>query len=192
MRTAPEPVLEVTTSVPDLSAREPPYFIPGPYTPDQMQHTVPFYGEIHAFDMVLKTEAQAGELRCPGPCGWSRSGGVGDPAYVAARAERRTKQQKASDTKQTWLHTHPRFRATRFCPRFVLQGAPFRGRALPSNPGAASKKRSAPRGANHVGRLAFHCGTSVRWRLESMRRYVHTLCGCLDERDHCSRLRHID
>ena len=57
MRIAPEPVLEVTTSVPDLSVREDPYFVPEPYTPDQMQRTVPFYGEIHAFDMVLKTEA---------------------------------------------------------------------------------------------------------------------------------------
>ena len=56
MRIAPEPVLEVTPSVPGLSVRDPPHFIPEPYTPDQMQHTVPFNGEIHAFDMVMKTE----------------------------------------------------------------------------------------------------------------------------------------
>ncbi len=57
MRIAPEPVLEVTTSVPDLSVREDPYFVPESYTPDQMQRTVPCYKEIHAFDMVMKTEA---------------------------------------------------------------------------------------------------------------------------------------
>jgi len=101
MRIAPELVLEVTTSVPDLSVRENPIFVPEPYTPDQMQRTVPYYGEIHVFDMGTNTEAQAGELRCPGPCMWSCSGGVGDPAYLATRAERRTNQQKASDTKQT-------------------------------------------------------------------------------------------
>jgi len=93
MRATPELILEITTSVPDLAFLEQPPVVPESYTPDQMQRTVPCDGEIHAFDMVMNTEAKARELPCPGPCRWSCS--------AAARAERRTQQQKASDTKQT-------------------------------------------------------------------------------------------
>jgi hypothetical protein len=57
MRATPELVLEITTSVPDLALREDPPFVPESYTPDQMQRTVPCDGEIHAFDMVMNTEA---------------------------------------------------------------------------------------------------------------------------------------
>ena len=144
MRFTPDPVLEVTTSVPDLSVRKDPHYIPEPDTPDQVQRTIPFYGEIHVFDMGINTQAQAGELRCPGSCRWSWSGGVGDPAHVAARAEHGTKQQKASDTKQTWLHTRPPLRAPR-APRcyFPCPDAIEKDSAKPlfpgSNPGAADK-----------------------------------------------------
>jgi hypothetical protein len=57
MRATPELVLEVATSVPDLSVREESHFVPGSHTPDQMQRTVSCYDEIHAFDMVINTEA---------------------------------------------------------------------------------------------------------------------------------------
>jgi len=100
MRATPDVVLEITTSVPDLALRVEIPIVAESYTPDQMQRTIPCDDEIHAFDFVMDTEAQAGELHCAGPYGWSFSAGGGEPAYVA-RAERQTHQQKASDTKRT-------------------------------------------------------------------------------------------
>jgi hypothetical protein len=57
MRVTPDVVLEITTSVPDLALRVEIHIVPESYTPDQMHHTVPSDGEIHAFDMVMDSEA---------------------------------------------------------------------------------------------------------------------------------------